>query len=83
MSNKEMIIRAWKDPQYRASLSTEERAALPESPVGPSMDALGEAELGQAVGGGGPVRPPPRITTRLAGCELPITGNILSRCFTP
>ncbi|MCY1073800.1 mersacidin/lichenicidin family type 2 lantibiotic [Archangium lansingense] len=82
MSNKEMIIRAWKDPQYRASLSTEERAALPESPVGPSMDALGEAELGQAVGGGGPVRPP-RVTTRAAGCEPLITGNFLSRCFTP
>jgi mersacidin/lichenicidin family type 2 lantibiotic len=51
MSNKELIIRAWKNPQYRASLSTEERAALPESPMGPSMAALVEAELEWVVGG--------------------------------
>ncbi len=69
MSNKELIIRAWKDPQYRASLSTEERAALPESPVGPSMGALGEAELGMAVGGGAPGR------TRVLVCEVRETMN--------
>ena len=63
MSNKEQIIRAWKDPQYRAGLSTEERAALPESPAGPSMESLGEAELGVALGGGAPAR------TRTILCE--------------
>jgi mersacidin/lichenicidin family type 2 lantibiotic len=48
---KEMIIRAWKDPEYRASLTAEERAALPESPSGRSMTELDEAELHGAVGG--------------------------------
>jgi mersacidin/lichenicidin family type 2 lantibiotic len=33
MSNLD-IIRAWKDPKYRAQLSEAERAQLPDSPVG-------------------------------------------------
>lgn len=32
--NKTDVIRAWKDPVYRASLSEEERAALPLHPAG-------------------------------------------------
>jgi mersacidin/lichenicidin family type 2 lantibiotic len=28
------IVRAWKDESYRASLSPEEQALLPENPVG-------------------------------------------------
>lgn len=43
------IIRAWKDPEYRLSLSEAERAQLPEHPAG--IIELGEAELGHAVGG--------------------------------
>ncbi|WP_257463101.1 mersacidin/lichenicidin family type 2 lantibiotic [Archangium lipolyticum] len=54
MNRRELIIRAWKDPRYRASLSTEERAALPESPAGQSMAELEESQLDQAVGGGLP-----------------------------
>lgn len=42
---KEMIVRAWKDPEFRASLSSEERAALPESPSGRALTELDEAEL--------------------------------------
>jgi mersacidin/lichenicidin family type 2 lantibiotic len=48
---KELIIRAWKDPEYRARLSPEERAALPESPSGRALTELDEAELLGAVGG--------------------------------
>jgi mersacidin/lichenicidin family type 2 lantibiotic len=51
---KELIIRAWKDPAFRASLSTEERATLPESPSGRSMTELEESELGEISGGGVP-----------------------------
>ena len=51
MSSKEMISRAWKALQYRASLSTDARAMLPESPAGPSWAELGEAELDVAAGG--------------------------------
>ena len=28
------VIRAWEDPEYRKSLSAEERAKLPANPVG-------------------------------------------------
>ncbi|WNG37698.1 mersacidin/lichenicidin family type 2 lantibiotic [Archangium minus] len=48
---KEMIVRAWKDPEYRAHLSEEQRAALPESPSGRSLAELGEAELADIFGG--------------------------------
>ena len=37
------IIRAWKDEAYRASLSTEEQAMLPENPAG-ALE-LSDAEL--------------------------------------
>jgi mersacidin/lichenicidin family type 2 lantibiotic len=34
IAREEMIARAWRDPAYRASLSAEELAQLPENPVG-------------------------------------------------
>jgi mersacidin/lichenicidin family type 2 lantibiotic len=43
------IIRAWKDEEYRLSLSAAERAQLPAHPAG--LIALTDAELAQ-VGGG-------------------------------
>lgn len=49
--NTELIIRAWKDPEFRASLTPEERSALPECPAGPAFTELGESELEDAVGG--------------------------------
>ncbi|QRO00504.1 mersacidin/lichenicidin family type 2 lantibiotic [Archangium violaceum] len=48
---KEMIVRAWKDPAFRASLSSEERASLPESPSGESLSELDETELRRIIGG--------------------------------
>ncbi len=42
------VIRAWKDEEYRESLSEEERKLLPEHPAG--LIELGDAEL-EAVGG--------------------------------
>lgn len=48
---KELIVRAWKDPEYRARLSAEERAAIPDCPSGRSLTELDEAELLGAVGG--------------------------------
>jgi mersacidin/lichenicidin family type 2 lantibiotic len=45
----EDIIRAWKDPEYRMSLSEEERAQLPEHPAG--LIELTDAEM-EAVAGG-------------------------------
>jgi len=42
------IIRAWEDPEYRKSLSAEERAKLPENPVG--QIELTEDELSEVMG---------------------------------
>ncbi len=45
------IVRAWKDEFYRQSLSDEERALLPENPVGELE--LTDAELEGVFGGQG------------------------------
>jgi mersacidin/lichenicidin family type 2 lantibiotic len=47
------VVRAWKDEEYRLSLSDAERARLPENPAG-LLDQT-ETELEQAVGGYFPV----------------------------
>lgn len=48
---RETIIRAWKDPEFRASLTSEERSGLPECPAGPAFTELDERELQDAIGG--------------------------------
>jgi mersacidin/lichenicidin family type 2 lantibiotic len=48
MSNKN-IIRAWKDEDYRLSLSEAERALLPEHPAG--LIELSGAEMDGVAGG--------------------------------
>jgi mersacidin/lichenicidin family type 2 lantibiotic len=45
------LIRAWKDPRFRASLTQEQRDSLPESPCGKSMAELSEEELQGITGG--------------------------------
>jgi len=37
------VVRAWKDPAYRASLTQQQRSALPENPAG--VVDLSDAEL--------------------------------------
>ena len=48
MSNRD-IVRAWKDAEYRQSLSAEEQARLPEHPAG--AIELADEELDQVAGG--------------------------------
>jgi mersacidin/lichenicidin family type 2 lantibiotic len=48
---RETIVRAWKDPEFRAGLTSEERSALPECPAGTAFTELEEQELADAVGG--------------------------------
>ncbi len=43
------IIRAWKDEEYRSSLSEAERAKLPEHPAG--VIELTDVELERVAGG--------------------------------
>ncbi|MBD2244957.1 mersacidin/lichenicidin family type 2 lantibiotic [Nostoc sp. FACHB-888] len=45
------IIRAWKDEDYRLSLSDSQRALLPDSPVG--LVELSDLDMGSLAGGGG------------------------------
>jgi mersacidin/lichenicidin family type 2 lantibiotic len=47
----DLIIRAWKDPEFRARLSPERRALLPDSPSGKPITELEEAELQEITGG--------------------------------
>ena len=47
------IIRAWKDEEYRLSLSEEQRALLPEHPAG--LIELTDLELGAVAGGALPL----------------------------
>lgn len=49
--NTAMIVQAWKNPEYRASLSREQRVALPENPSGKPLTELDESELGEVSGG--------------------------------
>lgn len=63
---KELIIRAWKDPAFRASLTAEERASLPESPSGKALTELEESELNKITGGRAPALEPS------TGCTGPV-----------
>ncbi|MDY7226232.1 mersacidin/lichenicidin family type 2 lantibiotic [Hyalangium rubrum] len=65
------IIQAWKNPEYRARLSPEQRASLPECPSGRPLTELGEEELGDIIGG----RPAP-IDVANTGC----TGEPKQTC---
>lgn len=42
---KSTIIRAWKDPIFRAGLEGEELALIPPNPAGPAFTDVPEAEL--------------------------------------
>ena len=66
------IIRAWKDPKYRISLTAAEQAALPAHPAG--AIELDDGVLNQIVGG----RPRHDTTmkcysarTQIQGCTCP------------
>jgi mersacidin/lichenicidin family type 2 lantibiotic len=47
--SKVNIVRAWKDVEYRLSLSDAERALVPDNPAG--LIELAEEDLGQVHGG--------------------------------
>jgi mersacidin/lichenicidin family type 2 lantibiotic len=57
------IVRAWKDEEYRLSLTEEERAQLPPHPAG--LLELDEAQLASLKGLGHP----PRHTQPIVTCQ--------------
>lgn len=65
--DRRQIIQAWKDPEYRARLTAEERSKLPDSPSGSSLTELSPEELGQIVGG---IKEPIDIAS--TGCTGPV-----------
>ncbi|HEY2292106.1 MAG TPA: mersacidin/lichenicidin family type 2 lantibiotic [Thermoanaerobaculia bacterium] len=64
--NKNDVIRAWKDPFYRATLSEEAQAALPQHPAG--IIELSDEQLVT----GGVTNPP--LTTALGCTEYTFHG---------
>jgi mersacidin/lichenicidin family type 2 lantibiotic len=43
------VVRAWKDPEYRKTLTPEELASLPENPAGASE--VSDEDIGNVSGG--------------------------------
>jgi mersacidin/lichenicidin family type 2 lantibiotic len=60
--SKNSIIRAWKDPAYRNTLSAAELAALPANPAG--AIEIQNSDLGTIAGG----RPPISQVCTLTNC---------------
>lgn len=68
--NASIVVRAWKDPEFRASLSPEERSKLPENPSGRSITELDESDLEDVSGGWcGVTLPVYCRNTLLPGCN--------------
>ena len=49
MSQRDVIVRAWRDPEYRASMSEAERSLVPDHPAG--AIELSDADLTNSAGG--------------------------------
>jgi mersacidin/lichenicidin family type 2 lantibiotic len=81
------VIRAWKDQEYRLSLSAAERALLPDDPAG--AIELTDADLGGVAGG----MPPTCEVDSCYGCTwdgctwvimtmcTPCTHEVQTPCF--
>ncbi len=69
-------IRAWKDPEYRASMSASGEGA-PENPAGKPLDELDDDELDDAAGGSDL---PPTVGSGGNVCTLTTECPILSVC---
>ena len=70
------IIRAWKDAEYRNSLSAEELAALPANPAG--LVELPDEEMAEVAGGRsyftGTCGRVCQVLTPQYGCDYKIAG---------
>ncbi len=78
----EDIIRAWKDEEYRNSLSEEQRSQLPENPVG--IVELPDADMERIAGGANQTESLICIRTVTNTCNcpnLPKTGKLTIKLF--
>jgi mersacidin/lichenicidin family type 2 lantibiotic len=80
----EDIIRAWKDEDYRNSLSEEQRAQLPENPAGmvelsnESMQAIAGGAGQQSFNNTNPLPVCVKTVTLTCGCTIKLFGK--NRC---
>jgi len=65
------IIRAWKDPIYRSTLSAEQLASIPANPAGDALNDL-EAAL---ITGGQELQQVPDFPTNSGGMFCTISGE--------
>jgi mersacidin/lichenicidin family type 2 lantibiotic len=81
--NKTDVIRAWKDPFYRATLPEEAQATLPEHPSG--LTELSDDQI-RSLGGSTPVTTAPTCTQytflNWRSCCPPITTAITCTEYT-
>ncbi|WP_224368127.1 mersacidin/lichenicidin family type 2 lantibiotic [Hyalangium versicolor] len=77
--NSELIIRAWKDPEFRASLSVAQRQELPECPSGKPLTELEDEDLVDVVGGL-IIRPTPTARPTLFLCCTTTRGSAYDAC---
>jgi mersacidin/lichenicidin family type 2 lantibiotic len=63
------VARAWRDEEYRNSLTDEERASLPENPAG--MATVDDSALRSITGGARSSIPYPDCTTFVGSCVKP------------
>lgn len=76
---KEVILRAWKDPEYRARLSAGQRAELPENPAGRALTELDAAELELVTGGeSGQLQYPKTVpfASCVVRCVRPVVNSV-------
>ncbi len=71
------VVRAWKDEEYRSSLSEAQRDQLPENPAG--LINLTDETINGVVGGW--TFPWSRVLTATAECGCP--QSITGRCRCP
>lgn len=69
MHKKVDVVRAWRDEEYRNSLSPEELASLPENPAG--IATVDESSLRSVMGGLASKQIDPSCTTFVWSCVKP------------
>lgn len=68
MHKKIDVVRAWRDEEYRDSLTAEEQASLPENPAG--IAVVDETALRSVTGGVLSKQIDPSCTTFVWSCNL-------------
>jgi mersacidin/lichenicidin family type 2 lantibiotic len=75
------IVRAWKDAEYRASLSADELASLPANPIGNLDLELTDAELALIAGGEQERGEEVALAARTLGVVCAIIGTFVLSCI--